>query len=744
MVRAALRSAPIGLLALVGALFFSAGAASAQGSLVIDVPNGQVWWNDGDFITTAFTPGSTITAGYVLMGCLDDNSNDAGTETFEVAICTNSGGTTVLASAQITNNFRNTGGCDSHRYSFDFPNVALTGGTTYYLRTKVLAGAPVRSWGGDYLFYNDGYPTDVSRTVVDVPNGHVYWANGDFITTAFSLASGGTANYVMMACLDDNISDAGTETFEVALTTDSGGGNVLSSAQITNNFRNTGGCDEHMYLFDLSDVALSAGTTYYLRTKVLAGAEVRTWAGDYLYYTPSASPVCTVNPTALDFGAVEIGSYADRTFSITNTGAGTLSGSVVESCDHYSLVSGGGSYNLTAGQSVTVTVRFSPTTAGTHLCNVDTGAGCTTDVACTGLGGGGADWCSYDHRYAIVVMGGDVSGQSYLWFWGDTSGMYRELLSYGFTADNVRFLSYGDSATVHPDWVDGVSTTANIIAAYQWAQSVCLAGDLLYIYWVDHGSPTAFETHDGTITHVQLGSLTGSITAKQIIGAYNPCYSGGVVDDISRLGVITTTSQDATHANSWGWAGMWRRALRGAPEDGVDSNGDGRVSMTEAYNWIAPQSQAAGEHPLFDDNGDQVGHEFGTAGYDPTTSGFDGYIGNTYALSGWLCAVDAVPGPDGGEFANGLEQAILDFPNPFRPNAPITYSLPWSVPVQVAIYDLNGHRVWTLANSEEKAGRHSLMWDGRNSSGQAVSSGIYLIRLEARGKARSWKMMLLH
>jgi hypothetical protein len=245
-------------------------------------------------------------------------------------------------------------------------------------------------------------------------------------------------------------------------------------------------------------------------------------------------------------------------------------------------------------------------------------------------------------------MGGDeaVSGNLYKWYWGDTKGMYHELLSYGFTGDNIYFLAYDDSAEAHPGWVDAVSTTANIESAYQWAANNCTDDDLLYIYWVDHGKPTYFYTHDGTITHARLGTIMQPIDARQIIGAYNPCYSGGVIDDISASGVITVTSQDAGHVNNWGWAGKWRQALRNQAVDNVDTDHNGYVSMTEAFNWIAPQSQAAGEHSMFDDNGDGKGHEWGQAGYDPNNHLKDGYNGKYYFLDGWLCKPKTRGAPD--------------------------------------------------------------------------------------------------
>jgi hypothetical protein len=382
----------------------------AAGSMVIDVPNGQVWWNNGDFTTTAFTPSSTVTANYVIMACLDDNANDSDAETFEVAICTNSGGSTVLASAQITNNFKNTGVCDGHKYSFDFTNVTLTGGTTYYLRTKVLAGAPVRSWSTDRLYYDGGFPDTETMMLVQIPNGQVWWNNGDFTTTAFSFPSGGTANYYMMSCIDDNTNDSGTETFEAAICTDSGGTNVLTSTQLTNNLGNTGVCDGHTYFFDFPDVHLTAGVTYYLRAKVIAGAEVRSFSSEDVFYTPDAAPVCSVSPTSLNFGTVTCGGNADRTFTITNSGGGTLTGSVSESCTYYSITSGGGSYSLTAGQSVTVTVRFSPTVDGTQTCTVSTGSSCSS-VSCTGVGSGCTPVCSVSPQsldFGTVACGASV------------------------------------------------------------------------------------------------------------------------------------------------------------------------------------------------------------------------------------------------------------------------------------------------------------------------------------------------
>jgi len=95
-------------------------------------------------------------------------------------------------------------------------------------------------------------------------------------------------------------------------------------------------------------------------------------------------PVISVTPGSQDFGTVNVGSFADRAFTVQNTGGGTLDGNASTSVP-FSIVAGG-SYSLGAGASQTVTVRFSPTSAGAFMGNVTfTGAGEVTGTV-TGTG----------------------------------------------------------------------------------------------------------------------------------------------------------------------------------------------------------------------------------------------------------------------------------------------------------------------------------------------------------------------
>ena len=83
-------------------------------------------------------------------------------------------------------------------------------------------------------------------------------------------------------------------------------------------------------------------------------------------------PSCSVAPESLAFGTVRVGQSADLDFTITNTGGGMLIGSVGEACGDYSILSGGGPYSLGAGISKTVTVQFSPQSAGEVTCSIET------------------------------------------------------------------------------------------------------------------------------------------------------------------------------------------------------------------------------------------------------------------------------------------------------------------------------------------------------------------------------------
>jgi len=102
------------------------------------------------------------------------------------------------------------------------------------------------------------------------------------------------------------------------------------------------------------------------------------WAGrdtSRVIHQDDCDPVeCDIFPPYLDFGIVDRGWSADLQFTITNAGAGPALGMVSESCPEFEITAGGGPYLLDPGESVDVTVSFTPVTCGDKVCMIQTGS----------------------------------------------------------------------------------------------------------------------------------------------------------------------------------------------------------------------------------------------------------------------------------------------------------------------------------------------------------------------------------
>jgi hypothetical protein len=82
-------------------------------------------------------------------------------------------------------------------------------------------------------------------------------------------------------------------------------------------------------------------------------------------------------------------------------------------------------------------------------------------------------------------------------------------------------------------------------------------------------------------------------------------------------------------------------------------------------------------------------------------------------------------------------------PNPFNPTTTIAYDLPQGIKVSLVVYDVHGRQVRELVNGTQPAGRHQMVWDGRNASSNQVASGVYFYRLTAGQFTQTKKMVLL-
>ena len=95
--------------------------------------------------------------------------------------------------------------------------------------------------------------------------------------------------------------------------------------------------------------------------------------------------------------------------------------------------------------------------------------------------------------------------------------------------------------------------------------------------------------------------------------------------------------------------------------------------------------------------------------------------------------------PDREEsFSFGINGIVSSSPNPFNPTTTIHYSIPNPSPVQVNIYNLQGH---LIRNLNLIAG--SVVWNGQDPTGMGVASGTYIVRINVGERVMSKRIVLM-
>jgi hypothetical protein len=87
-----------------------------------------------------------------------------------------------------------------------------------------------------------------------------------------------------------------------------------------------------------------------------------------------------------------------------------------------------------------------------------------------------------------------------------------------------------------------------------------------------------------------------------------------------------------------------------------------------------------------------------------------------------------------------LEQ---NYPNPFNPSTTIRFDLAKASNVLLTVYNVTGQEVARLADESLGVGSYVVEWDGRDMSGQLVSSGVYFYKLQAGDYTATKRMMLM-
>ncbi|MCU0452699.1 MAG: T9SS type A sorting domain-containing protein [Bacteroidetes bacterium] len=84
-----------------------------------------------------------------------------------------------------------------------------------------------------------------------------------------------------------------------------------------------------------------------------------------------------------------------------------------------------------------------------------------------------------------------------------------------------------------------------------------------------------------------------------------------------------------------------------------------------------------------------------------------------------------------------------NYPNPFNPSTEIRFTMPQTGKATLKVYSLLGQMVTTIVDGVREAGTHVATWNGKDATGRAMPSGVYLYRLESGSRMEMQKMVLM-
>lgn len=126
-----------------------------------------------------------------------------------------------------------------------------------------------------------------------------------------------------------------------------------------------------------------------------------------------------------------------------------------------------------------------------------------------------------------------------------------------------------------------------------------------------------------------------------------------------------------------------------------------------------------------------------TPSYHPTADG-----GEVMFMEMQIVFPEGVANDDPG-VAPVVSLLQQNYPNPFNPETTISFDMPKTANANLSIFNVKGQLVNTLVNGNLDFGKHSFVWNGKDLSGNNVTSGIYFYRLTTDNHVETKKMMLM-
>lgn len=460
---------------------------------------------------------------------------------------------------------------------------------------------------------------------------------------------------------------------------------------------------------------------------------------------------CRVDPDTLEFGHVAIGESPEASLTIRNDGLETLNGSVSEACGDFSIVSGGGPYSLATDESLTVTIRFQPARIGSLSCTIETGDASCGDVACFGI-------VASALIDSVVDVPGDEGGWVRIFF---TRSIYDAV------AEPTYPISLYD---INRRVDDPVLTSAVITTGTEIRDARTISrsgGEPLKLDPAMLGPGARCVSLDGRYFVVRPDGESGTAPPGvwEIVGNVSARQQDSYI-------YLAPTYADS--AETIPYAVFYVSAHTTTPSVFFESPPDSGYSVDNTIlcvpeNFTVDYNTGSGNYlswdPCLNDNfhyyaiyrgsdpdfvpvpSNQVHTTVDTWWYDPEFDGYDVH----YKITSVTIDDKESPPASPITVTATVDQPVPDrfalyqnVPNPFNPVTAIQYDVParggW---VTLRIYDVSGRLLATLVDGEETAGVKRVTWNGTDTRGRKVASGIYFYRLEAPGFMQTRKMVLV-
>ena len=209
----------------------------------------------------------------------------------------------------------------------------------------------------------------------------------------------------------------------------------------------------------------------------------------------------------------------------------------------------------------------------------------------------------------------------------------------------------------------------------------------------------------------------GNIDVLDIVAVVNIILGNRVADDATLVKFIRTSNGLSMESN--GYVGAFEMTLTHNKNFSLDLVSNTILEGVSAYHTDGNTTRVVIVTPI---DGDifETNNEFSVS--DVIVVNSNDYI-NSEIIQSYVIA--------------------SNYPNPFNPSTTISYELIGDTNVNISIYNIMGQEIASLVNDFQATGSYSVIWNGTNSSGIEMPSGVYIMKLDTDSQSISNKLSLL-